>query len=129
MTAHDPATPCAQPGQYGGLCGGTPTHPYMTGVACRYDAPGATDTACQHGTPWTDHCSRCDGQLPQPSRRLSPSATRATPTYGMATADPLGRTITRGESGKPHDDRIPRYQCPGCVRPRAKGHKGDHATT
>jgi hypothetical protein len=129
VTAHDPASPCAQPDDLGGLCGGTPTHPYMTGVACRFHAPGATEDHCQHGVGWTDDCGRCAGEPPAPSPYPSPSDTRTPPTYGLRTDDPLHRTITRNDSGGRFDDRIPRYACPGCVRPRAKGHKGDHITT
>lgn len=127
--SHDPLTPCAQPSPFGGLCGGTPTHRYMASVACRFCAPGATADACQHGVAWAERCGRCEGDPPAPSTVPSPSTTRTAHQYGLRTDDPLGRTITRNDSGQRFDDRLPRYPCPGCSRPRARGHKGEHATT
>lgn len=125
---HDPASPCEAHDDALGPCGATPTKVYGTGVRCRADAPGATLDACQHGTPWTDRCGRCEGEPPAPSQRRSPSEGREPHPYGLRTDDPLGRTITRNDAGKPFDDRMPRRACPDCARPRAKGHKGDHTT-
>lgn len=104
---HDTASPCTAYDDMMGVCGGAPTERYVTGTRCRTCAPGATLDACQHGTPWTQACGRCEGEPPAPSTVESPSARRRPHPYGHATTDPA-----------------PLNPCPRCTRPRSKGHKG-----